>query len=136
MASLVPPHGGTLVNRVLQGSALESAKQEAGGLPAITLSAREAFDLEMIAIGAFSPLTGFMGQADFTRVCKEMRLANGLVWPIPVVLSPGDDVTHKINVGQRVALKDEKGRVLGLMTVSEKYSHDKALEIPNVYKTE
>src|SRR5690349_21937856 len=115
--SLIDPHGGKLVNRVLEGAAAKTAVSEASGYKSITLSPREAFDLEMIAIGAFSPLTGFMGKADFERVCKEMRLANGTVWPIPVVLSPADDVSHKINVGQRVALKDEKGRLLGLMTV-------------------
>jgi sulfate adenylyltransferase len=134
--SLVAPHGGTLVNRVLDPSRAAAAQQEAAKLPAVTLSAREAFDLEMIAIGAFSPLKGFMGQADFEGVCRNMRLANGLVWAIPVVLSPSDDVTAKISVGQKIALNDPKGRLLGTMTVSEKYKHDKALEIPNVYRTE
>jgi sulfate adenylyltransferase len=134
--SLIAPHGGKLINRVLEPTAAAVATKEAAGLPAITLSPREAFDLEMIAIGAFSPLTGFQGQADFTRVCKEMRLADGTVWPIPVILSPADDVTVGIKVGQKVALKDGKGRLLGLMTITEKYPHDKAIEIPNVYRTE
>jgi sulfate adenylyltransferase len=65
-----------------------------------------------------------------------MRLASGLVWPIPVTLCPPDDVTAKINPGQRVALYDDKKRLLGVMTVSEKFAHDKQLEIPNVYKTD
>jgi sulfate adenylyltransferase len=134
--SLIAPHGGKLVNRVLDPQAAEVAKKEATSLPSITLSAREAFDLEMIAIGAFSPLTGFMGLADFTRVCKEMRLASGIVWPIPVILSPADDVAAKIEAGQKIALKDSKGNLLAIMKVSEKYKHDKALEIPNVYRTE
>ncbi len=134
--SLIEAHGGTLVNRVLEGAAAAAAVKEAATLPAITLSPREAFDLEMIAIGAFSPLTGFQGQADFTRVCKEMRLADGTVWPIPVILSPADEITAKFNAGQKVALNDPKGRLLGLMTITEKYPHDKALEIPNVYRTE
>ena len=133
--SLVAPHGGTLINRVLSPEAAKVAASEAKSLPAITLSPREAFDLEMIAIGAFSPLTGFMGEADFKRVCTEMRLANGTVWPIPVILSPADDVAAKINVGDRVALNDGKGRLLGTMKITEKYTHDKELEIPNVYKT-
>lgn len=134
--ALVAPHGGTLVNRVADDSKAEALKKEAAGLTKVVLSPREQFDLEMIAIGAFSPLTGFQGQADFTRVCKEMRLANGTVWPIPVVLSPADDVTAKINPGQKIALMDDKDRLLGVMTVTEKYAHDKAIEIPNVYKTE
>lgn len=133
--SLIPPHGGKLVDRVLTGAALEKAKAEAAKSPAVQLSAREAGDLEMIAIGAFSPLEGFMGEADFSRCCKEMRLGNGTVWPIPVILSPADDVTAKINKGDRIALK-QGDALLGLMTVTEKYKHDKAIEIPNVYKTE
>ncbi len=134
--SLIAPHGGELVNRVLSESAATAARKEAASLPSVTLSARETGDLEMIAIGAFSPLTGFMNQVDFTRVCKEMRLANGNIWPIPVILSPADEVAKAINVGQRIALKDSSGQVLALMTVQEKYPHDKALEIPNVYRTE
>jgi len=133
--SLIPPHGGTLVDRILKGDAAAKASQEAKNLKNITLSPREAFDLEMIAIGAFSPLVGFLGEQDFARVCREMRLANGVVWPIPVILSPADEVTAKINVGERVALNDPKGRLLAVMSVTEKYRHDKDLEIPNVYKT-
>jgi sulfate adenylyltransferase len=134
--SLINPHGGKLVNRVLSPEAAQPATQSAGSLTSITLSAREQGDLEMIAIGAFSPLTGFMGREDFAGVCKDMRLASGAVWPIPVTLSPPDDVAAKVKEGQKVALKNEDGRLLAVMTVQEKYPHDKALEIPNVYKTE
>src|SRR4051794_39016749 len=131
----IAPHGGTLVDRILKGPAADKARQEAGALKSLALSPREIFDLEMLALGAFSPLTGFMGEKDFTRVCKEMRLANGTVWPIPVTLCPPNDVAAGISVGERVALKDGD-TVLGILTVTEKYKHDKALEIPNVYKTE
>src|SRR3954469_24529798 len=113
--SLINPHGGKLVNRVLSPEAAQAAAQSAGSIPSITLSAREQGDLEMIAIGAFSPLTGFMGREDFTSVSKDMRLANGTVWPIPVTLSPPDEVTAKVKEGQKVALKDEGGRLLGVM---------------------
>ena len=133
--SLIAPHGGSLVDRILKPDAAAKATQEAKGFKSITLSPREAFDLEMIAIGAFSPLTGFMGEKDFSGVCREMRLANGVVWPIPVICSPADDVSAKISVGERVALHDPKSRLLGILTVTEKYKHDKDLEIPNVYKT-
>jgi sulfate adenylyltransferase len=133
--SLIDPHGGKLVNRVLDSAAAKTATAEAANLKPLTLSPREEFDLEMIAIGAFSPIAGFMNQADFTRVCEEMRLANGTVWPIPVTLCPPDDVAAAIKVGEKLALKDSKGRLLGTLKVSEKYPHDKELEIPNVYKT-
>jgi sulfate adenylyltransferase len=134
--SLIAPHGGQLMNRVVDAATAEKLKAEAGSLVSLKLSAREQCDLEMIAIGAFSPLTGFMGKADSERVSKEMRLADGTVWPIPVNLGVSDDQAAKIQVGQRVALKDDKDRLLGVLTVKEKFEHNKALEIPNVYKTE
>jgi len=105
--SLITPHGGKLVNRVLSPEAARDASASAGSLPAITLSNREQGDLEMIAIGAFSPLVGFMGRKDFASVCKDMRLADGNVWPIPVTLSPPNDVSARIKEGQKVALKDD-----------------------------
>ena len=113
--SLITPHGGKLVNRVLTGSAADSAKTQAASLPSLTLSPREQFDLEMISQGAFSPLNGFMGAADFDSVCKNMRLANGTVWPIPVVLCPSPDAAAKISPGNKVALKDAQGRLLGIL---------------------
>jgi sulfate adenylyltransferase len=132
---LIPPHGGKLVNRILAPEAAQAAKTSAAKLFQVPLSAREAGDLEMIAMGAFSPLTGYMGEKDFTRVCKEMRLDDGTVWPIPVILSPADDVTANIKAGDKIALTLD-GQILATMTITEKYKHDKALEIPNVYKTE
>ena len=134
--SLINPHGGKLVNRVLSAEAAKDAAASAESLPSITLSAREQGDLEMIAIGAFSPLTGFMGRKDFASVSKDMRLADGTVWPIPVTLSPPNDVAAKVKEGHKVALKDDDGKVLAVMTVQERFPHDKALEIPNVYRTE
>src|SRR5437588_2717888 len=101
--SLIAPHGGKLVNRALEGEAAKSAAAQAGSYNSVTLSPREQFDLEMIAIGAFSPLSGFLGKADFTRVCKEMRLANGTVWPIPVILSPSDEVAGSTKEGDKLA---------------------------------
>ena len=134
--SLINPHGGKLVNRIVSPDAARDATASAESLPSITLSAREQGDLEMIAIGAFSPLTGFMGRKDFAGVCKDMRLADGTVWPIPVTLSPANDMAAKVKEGHKVALKDDEGVLLGVMTVQEKFPHDKALEIPSVYRTE
>src|SRR5580700_2692865 len=123
--SLVAPHGGKLVNRVVESSAAGALAKEAASFPSLTLSPREQFDLEMISIGAFSPLTGFMGKADFEGVCQNMRLSGGTVWPIPVVLCPANEQAEKIQVGQRIALKDSQGRLLAVMKVEEKYRHDK-----------
>jgi sulfate adenylyltransferase len=134
--SLIRPHGDTLVNRILEPAAAQAAAEHARGLRKVILSPRELCDLEMIAIGAFSPLIGFIGESDFVSVCREMRLANGTVWPIPVTLSPPDDVAAAVEPGQKIALTDPAGAVLAIMTVEEKYPHDKALEIPSVYGTE
>jgi sulfate adenylyltransferase len=133
--ALIQPHGGTLIDRVLSGPAAQAAASRAAGLPKLKLSAREACDLEMIAVGAFSPLRGFMGRADFESVCRNMRLADGTVWPIPITLSPSDAVAATIESGQTLALHDPAGRLLALLEVREKYPHDKELEIPSVYKT-
>jgi sulfate adenylyltransferase len=133
--SLVAPHGGSLVNRLVSADAAEKIKAQAKGLTQVTLSLREQGDWELLANGGFSPLKGFMGEADFKRVCSEMRLANGTVWPIPVILSPADDVAAKINVGDTIALNDSNGQLLGTLKVTEKYAHDKTLE-NKVYGTD
>jgi sulfate adenylyltransferase len=142
--ALIKPHGGTLVNRIVDAASAGKLAQEASKLTKVTQSPREQCDLEMIAIGAFSPLTGFMGRADFESVCKSMRFATqkahgsavGLVWSIPVTLSPPDDVASRVTKNDRVALHAQDGTLLGVLTVTEKFPHDKALEIPNVYRTE
>ena len=90
-SSLIEPHGGSLVSRFVSDSDMKSMTEKASSLPAITLSAKQACDLEMIAIGAFSPLTGFCNKADFESICKDMRLADGTVWPIPITLAVTDE---------------------------------------------
>lgn len=134
MHGLIEPHGGTLVNRVATGDKLASLKKEASSLPRIDLSMKQSCDLEMIGVGAFSPLTGFMGEADFTSVCRDMRLASGDVWPIPILLSV--DKSKAPAAGSRVALYAPNGVLQGVMTVTEVFAHDKKLEIPNVFRTD
>jgi len=136
---LIEPHGGTLVNRIADEQRAEALCTEAEGLPRIDLSAKQSCDLEMIGIGAFSPLTGFMGQADFESVCRNMTLASGDIWPIPILLSA--DQSNAPSVGDRVALyatAPSKGQSVlqGVMTVEEVFPHDKALEIPSVFRTQ
>ncbi len=130
---LVQPHGGKLVNRVVDDPRELAA--EAARLPKVVLSAREQCDLEMIAIGGFSPLGGFMRQADFDSVCDRMRLSSGAVFPIPITLCPTDDVAETLKPKQRIALADDRGNLLAIMSIDEKYPHDKDQEIPNVYQT-
>ncbi len=132
MSDLIAPHGGTLVNRVVGPDRARELRSEAESLRRIDLSAKQSCDLEMIGVGAFSPLTGFMGKADFESVCKDMKLASGDIWPIPILLS----VDEAPNAGERVALYAPNGVLQAVMTVEETFKHDKSLEIPSVFRTE
>jgi len=134
--SLIAPHGGTLVNRLATPEQAKQLKAKAGSLPKVTLSDKQACDLEMIAIGAFSPLTGFVGKADFEGVCKDMHLSSGVVWPIPITLAVNDAVKPTLAVGKQAALYHRDGTLLAVIDVKEIYPHDKKLEIPNVFRTE
>src|SRR5438034_1147206 len=82
----IPPHGGKLIDRVLHGEAQEEAISRAPSLRRIALNARTMSDLELIAVGAYSPLQGFLGEADYRSVIHDMRLAGGLAWPLPITL--------------------------------------------------
>ncbi len=106
--------------------------------PAVSLplSAWEQCDLEMLAIGAMSPLEGFMGQADYHSVCDNMRLANGTVWPIPITCSVATATADGVSVSDRVALHDDVGRLLGYLTVEEKYKPDKSKQALKVFGTQ
>ncbi|MSQ26381.1 MAG: sulfate adenylyltransferase [Dehalococcoidia bacterium] len=131
----IPPHGGTLINRELQGKERDEALARARGLKQIALGPVAVSDLELLAIGGFSPLTGFMGSADYHRVVKEARLANGLVWSLPVTLAVSKEEAASIKPGQELALSDQ-GAVLGLLTVREQYAYDKKVEAQQVYRTQ
>ena len=129
---MIAPHGGTLVNCVVEGDARTALLAKAEGLAKITLNSREASDLEMIATGAMSPLNGFMGADDYNGVCDNMHLANGVAWPLPVVLSTKDG--ESAAAGDEVALVGEDGSVYGVMTVSDAYQPDKAAELTKCYQ--
>jgi len=133
---LIEPHGGTLVNRIVDSGKASQLAEAAADLPVITLSAKQACDLEMIAIGAFSPLTGFVGRADFEGICRDMKLASGVVWPIPITLAVDDQVKTTLTEGGQAALKHADGTLMAVIDVQEIYPHDKKLEIPNVFRTE
>jgi sulfate adenylyltransferase len=102
----------------------------------IRLTQRQQCDLEMIAVGAMSPLTGFVTEADFHSICDSMSLSDGTVWPIPVTCGVSESVAAVISVGQRVELQDDQGRLLGYLTVQEKYQHDKRKEAVKAYGTD
>jgi sulfate adenylyltransferase len=100
------------------------------------MTSRESSDLVMLAMGAYTPLAGFMGHDDWRGVCTEMKLASGLFWPIPITLSCRQDLADGIGAGEEVALIDqESGSVMAVMTVEEKYRIDRQLECSEVFRT-
>jgi sulfate adenylyltransferase len=135
----IAPHGGTLVNRRLRGDMAASTREMAQNLKTILLSPMNVSDLELIAIGALSPLTGFMGQADYRSVVNDMHLMNGLPWTIPVTLPVDTGVADGIEIGESVALAEPTAdggmHLMGVIEVSEKYTYDKEVEAEKVYHT-
>lgn len=132
----IAPHGGELINRIVTGAQREEFLSKAEFLPRVQLDERAVSDLQLIAIGGFSPLTGFMGRADYDRVVEEMHLANGLPWAIPVTLSVTEEVAAPLQEGSLVRLDDSTGRYIGVLQLSEKYTYDKAREAVKVYRTD
>ncbi len=132
----IPAHGGSLVNRLADESQQKELREKAQKLPRVNVLLRERCDLEMLAIGAYSPLAGFMSKADYDRTVREMRLANGLIWSIPITLGVTTEQAAGLKEGQDVALFDELGDCLAILRLQEKYSRDKKLEAREVYRTE
>ncbi len=128
------PHGGVLINGFAPANERGRFREEAGSLPKRELNAREASDVEMIAIGGYSPLAGFMGEADYRSVVHTMHLANGLPWTIPVTLSVDDNDTTKATPGSRIALAWE-GEPIAVMSVEEQFTRDSLVEAEKVYRT-
>ena len=122
--AIVSPHGGTLINRKLTPDEGEDFLERAESLASIRLDPRQASDLEMISIGAFSPLQGFMAQVDYEEVVSSMHLVSGEAWSIPITLSVDGETAKSISDGAEVALRNEDGRLKGSMIVEEKYTYD------------
>ena len=137
MSTLVPPHGGgalkpLLLPRTERADEIERAEK----LTKVPMSSREVSDLLMLAMGAYTPLDGFMGQDDWRRCCTDMTTSEGLFWPIPITLSCAEDLAGAIGIGDEVALVDAaSGDILAIQTVSEKYSIDRDLECREVFRT-
>lgn len=131
---LIPPYGGRLVDLLVPPEEAEGLKAYANNLPSVRLSHRAACDLELLAVGAFSPLDRFMGQADYERVLAEMRLSTGHLFPIPVSLPISNEV--KVQLDGEVALRDSRNDVLAIMRVDEIYQWDLAATAQLVFGTE
>ena len=137
MPELVPPHGSETVRPLLapedqRGSELERAQ----ALTKVPMTSREVSDVFMLAMGAYTPLDGFMGEASWRGVCNDMKLDNNVFWPIPITLSAAKELADDIKTGEDVALCDGlSGEILAIMNVAEKYTIDKQLECEQVYRT-
>jgi sulfate adenylyltransferase len=123
-SQLIPPHGGRLVERAGE------RPEDVDGLEAVRLTSRELSDLDMLASGALSPLTGFMGREDYERVLDDMHLTSGLPWALPVCLA-----VERRPTGDRIALADEAGRPLAVLDVEEVYEYDRAREAERCFLT-
>jgi sulfate adenylyltransferase len=132
----IAPHGGQLIDRIATPNQKAEFLSKADSLPRVALDERALSDLVMIAIGAFSPIDGFMNQADYQPVVDTMRLASGLPWSIPITLSVTSTVADPLTVGSLLRLDDGRGRFVGVMQLTEKYTYDKKHEAAKVYLTE
>ncbi len=129
--NLITPYGGTLLNLCLAGDERERVKEAAGRAAKLLISESALCDLELLATGAFSPLSGFMGKKDYESVVGEMKLANGTLWPLPVTLEAPKD--FQVPADKKVALVDHKGVLLGLLTVEDDYTADLEAEKAHIY---
>ena len=135
MTETIAPHGGTLVQRFVDEAEKKRWRSRVDKLARIELTRREISDLEMIAVGAFSPLEGFMGEADYAAVVDTMRLANGLPWTIPVTIAVTADESTRYHAGDDIALVEPGGKALAILHLKEKYRPDKRREAAEVYRT-
>lgn len=137
MTATIQPHGGTLINRLVQGEERERLLAEAQSYDQLKINAWTVSDLDLIGVGAFSPLTGFMNEQDYHSVVERMRLADGTVWSIPITLAVEPHIAEGFKAGQKVALVGEHDGVLyGVIEVQSIYNVDQKNEAVKVFKTD
>lgn len=132
---IIAPHGGILVNREIKDERRKELIEETKAMKSIVLNPWSISDLELIAIGGFSPLTGFMGEEDYKSVVEDLRLSDGLVWSIPITLSVAEEEASQLEIGSNIALYGEDNRLYGVLELEEKFTYDKEKEAHLVYGT-
>ncbi len=132
---LIPPYGGELVDLFVPEEEREDLLSRTSFLKSLQVSLRSLCDLEMLAVGAFSPLTSFMGKADYDRVLEEMRLADGTLFPIPITLPVEEDFARSLEEGEEIVLRDPRNVPLAVMRVEEIYPWDLEREAKAVLRT-
>ena len=132
---LITPYGGTLVDLVVKEAQAATFKDESRDWPSHDLTSRQFCDLELLVNGGFSPLTGFMGQADYDRVCRDMRLADGTLWPVPITLDVSETLADSLETGSMLALRDAEGVMIAALEVDEIWRPDRDAEAAAVLRT-
>ena len=132
---LITPYGGTLCDRYLDSAAALELKDAACEYPSWDLSPRQLCDVEMLLAGGFSPLTGFLTRADYERVCREMRLTDGTLWPMPVTLDVSQAFADELGDQARVALRDAEGVLVAVLDLEERWTPDREQEAREVFGT-
>ena len=132
---LIAPHGGELILNIVGEAERAEWQVRAKSLPRMVVDSRQLADLEMLAIGTYSPLTGFMTQSDYVSVVQDMHLSNGLPWSLPITLSVTSEQASTLREGSQIALVDAEGALQAVMLLLEKYRYDKRLEASKVYRT-
>jgi sulfate adenylyltransferase len=133
---LVSPHGGKLINLLLNREQAADTKAASRDFPSWDLTPRQLCDLELLLNGGFSPLTGFMNRDDYEAVCNDMHLVNGLLWPMPITLDVSEALAKTLKPGStKVALRDPEGVMIALLHVEDVWQPDRQAEAKSVFKT-
>ncbi|MEE9466112.1 MAG: sulfate adenylyltransferase, partial [Candidatus Neomarinimicrobiota bacterium] len=133
VSSLTNPHGDRLVNLLLPPDEAHELKRASINFPSVTLNDRQLCDLELLLNGGFSPLTGFLGRADYDSVVLRMRLVDGTLWPMPVTLDVSESFAETISEGAQVVLRDKEGFPLAVLTVTDIWRTDLQAEAEQVF---
>jgi len=136
MGAFKEPHGGVLKELYLSEAAAGEEKQKARDYKSWDLTARQLCDIELILNGAFSPLEGFLTQAEYDGVVKDMHLPDGVLWPMPITLDVSEDFAASVSAGDSVALRDPEGVLIAVLELSDTWTPDKAEEARQVFGTE
>ncbi|TCV97685.1 sulfate adenylyltransferase [Luteibacter rhizovicinus] len=131
----VVPHGGVLRDLAAPHAEAELLRRRSASLPGVVLDAQQLCDLELLINGAFSPLEGFLGRADYDSVVERLRLADGTLWPIPITLGVDEVAAARLSVGDEIALRDAQGVPLAILEVSDIWRPDREREAREVFGT-
>ena len=133
---LIAPHGGELVDLIVSSEKATELKSHSREWPSWDLTARQICDLELLMSGGFSPLRGFMNRADYEGVCSNMRLASGVLWPMPITLDVKEEFAKSLKPGSsKIALRDPEGVMLAVLHVEDVWQADREAEAKSVFGT-